>query len=425
VVADTVSEMIDAFVVFERMVSSIRGFQAQLLDQARWASGLGSVGSSRGAASSLGLSAQGMEWRSLRAELAAALRVPERTAENLLGVSEALVHRLPDTLVALTAGEISYRHAQIMVDHTGGLDDETRVALEAASLPYARTLTAAKFERKLRTLRERANPETIRERHVRAVCDREVVLEPGRDGMAWLSAYLPAVDALGAFNRISELAATLQQPSEERTLTQLRADVFRDLLIDGQPGDDGTGGDDGRHDGTAYGITARGITAKVFVTVPVLTLLGRDDLLGHDELPATLDGYGPIDADTARTLAAHAPSFIRLLTHPETGAVLSVGRDSYRVPQDLKNWLQVRDVTCRFPGCSRHAARCEIDHTQDWAHDGQTRHDNLAHLCKSHHILKHKSDWQVAQARDGTGNPTWTSPAGRNYVTEPEIHLRT
>ncbi|MDQ1575380.1 MAG: hypothetical protein QOH55_530, partial [Microbacteriaceae bacterium] len=266
-------------------------------------------------------------------------------------------------------------------------------------------------------LRERSNPETIRERHVRAVCDREVVLEPGRDGMAWLSAYLPAVDALGAFNRISELAATLQQPSEERTLTQLRADVFRDLLIDGQPGDE-----------------AHGITAKVFVTVPVLTLLGRDDLLGHDdlpatlghdELPATLDGYGPIDADTARTLAAHAPSFIRLLTHPETGAVLSVGRDSYRVPQDLKNWLQVRDVTCRFPGCSRHAARCEIDHTQDWAHDGQTRHDNLAHLCKSHHILKHKSDWQVTQARDGTGNLTWTSPAGRNYVTEPEIQMRT
>ncbi|MDQ1576795.1 MAG: hypothetical protein QOH55_1945, partial [Microbacteriaceae bacterium] len=373
VVADTVSEMIDAFVVFERMVSSILGFQAQLLDQARRASGLGSVGSSRGAASSLGSGGQSMELRALRAELAAALRVPERTAENLLGVSEALVHRLPDTLVALTAGEISYRHAQIMVDHTGGLDDETRVALEAASLPYARTLTAAKFERKIRTLRERANPETIRERHVRAVCDREVVLEPGRDGMAWLSAYLPAVDALGAFNRLSELAANLQQPGdpnnpgELRTLTQLRADVFRDLLIDGQPGDDGTGGDDGRHDGTAYGITARGITAKVFVTVPVLTLLGRDDLLGHDELPATLDGYGPIDADTARELAGHAPSFIRLLTHPETGAVLSVGRDSYRVPQDLKNWLQVRDVTCRFPGCSRHAARCEIDHTQDWA----------------------------------------------------------
>jgi hypothetical protein len=400
-VADTVSGMVDAVVDLDRMISSIRGMQAQLLDQARRASGLGSIGTSREAAGG-----RGMELRSLRAELAAALRIPERTAEAQLVVSEALVHDLPATLVALTAGEISYRHAQILVDNTAALDSATRGTLEVAALPYARNLTAAKFERKIRTLRERSNPETIRERHERAASDREVVFAPARDGMAWLSAYLPAVDALGAFTRLTEWASTLQHPDEVRTLTQLRADVFRDLIIDGHV-----------IDGEVVD-AARGVTAKVFVTVPVLTLLGREDL------PATLDGYGPIDADTARMLAGHAPSFIRLLTHPETGAVLSVGRESYRVPQDLKNWLQVRDATCRFPGCSRHAPRCEIDHTLDWAHDGQTRHDNLAHLCKSHHTLKHNTDWQVAQARDGTGNLTWTSPAGRNYTTEPEIRIR-
>jgi hypothetical protein len=223
-------------------------------------------------------------------------------------VSEALVHDLPDTLVALTAGEISYRHAQILVDHTAALDSATRAALEAAALPYARNLTAAKFERKIRTLRERANPESIRERHERAACDREVVFAPARDGMAWLSAYLPAVDALGAFNRISEWASNLQHPTEVRTLTQLCADVFRDLVIDGQvtdgePGDAQPG--DGEPGNALSGNAGRGVTAKVFVTVPVLTLLGREDL------PATLDGYGPIDADTARMLAGHAPSFVR------------------------------------------------------------------------------------------------------------------
>jgi hypothetical protein len=401
VVADTVSGFVDVMVDLDRMISSIRGVQAQVLDQARRASGLGSIGSSRHAANG-----EGMQWRALRAELASALRIPERTAEAQLVVSESLVNDLPDTLAALATGEISYRHAQILVDNTAALDGATRAALETMALPFARNLTAAKFERKIRALRERANPETIRERHERAACDREVVFAPARDGMAWLSAYLPAADALGAFTRLSEWASNLQHPTEVRTLTQLRADVFRDLVIDGQPGD-GLSGNAGR-----------GVIAKVFVTVPVLTLLGREDL------PATLDGYGPIDADTARMLAGHAPSFIRLLTHPETGAVLSVGRESYRVPQDLKNWLEVRDATCRFPGCSRHASRCEIDHTRDWAHDGQTRHDNLAHLCKSHHILKHNTDWQVTQARDGTGNLTWTSPAGRNYTTEPEIRIR-
>ncbi|MDQ1581144.1 MAG: hypothetical protein QOD05_1919 [Microbacteriaceae bacterium] len=410
-VADTVSGMVDAVVDLDRMISSIRGMQAQLLDQARRASGLGSIGTSREAAGG-----RGIELRSLRAELAAALKIPERTAETQLVVSEALVHDLPDTLVALTAGEISYRHAQILVDHAALLDSATRAALEAMALPSARNLTAAKFERKIRSLREHANPDTIRERHERAACDREVVFAPARDGMAWLSAYLPAVDALGAFTRLSEWASNLQHPDEVRTLTQLRADVFRDLVIDGQVIDGQPG--NGQPGNALSGNAGRGVTAKVFVTVPVLTLLGREDL------PATLDGYGPIDADTARMLAGHAPSFVRLLTHPETGAVLSVGRESYRVPQDLKNWLQVRDATCRFPGCSRQVARCEIDHTRDWAHDGQTRHDNLAHLCKSHHTLKHNTDWQVTQARDGTGNLTWTSPAGRNYTTEPEIRIR-
>ncbi len=106
---------------------------------------------------------------------------------------------------------------------------------------------------------------------------------------------------------------------------------------------------------------------KVYVTVPVLTLLG------HSEQPAELDGYGPIDADTARRLAAHAPSFRRILTHPETGAYLSYGRKTYRAPADLAGYLRIRDGGCRFPGCSRRAARSDIDHTTDWAAGGATR----------------------------------------------------
>lgn len=128
-----------------------------------------------------------------------------------------------------------------------------------------------------------------------------------------------------------------------------------------------------------------GIRPTVHVTVPVLTLLGRT------EAPGSLDGYGPIDADTARTLASHAPSFTRLLTHPVTGAVLDVDRTSYRVPSDLRTWLQVRDETCRFPGCTRAAIGCDVDHTDDWAAKrGTTAHDNLAH-----HHLKHDTAWSV------------------------------
>jgi hypothetical protein len=112
---------------------------------------------------------------------------------------------------------------------------------------------------------------------------------------------------------------------------------------------------------------------------------------------------------------------VRLLTHPETGAVLSVGRDRYAVPRDLKLWLRIRDETCRFPGCGRTAAHADIDHTIDWQHDGATRHDNLAHLCEAHHRLKHQTAWRVNQA--GGGALEWRAPSGRVYRTEPATQL--
>jgi len=150
--------------------------------------------------------------------------------------------------------------------------------------------------------------------------------------------------------------------------------------------------------GVADRVSIGDIKPQVAVTVPVMTLLG------HSDEPGDLAGHGPIDADTARRLAAQAPSFLRILTHPETGIVLSVGRDRYAVPADLRSWLRLRDETCRFPGCSRRAQRCDIDHVKDWAHGGATDHHNLIHLCRKHHRLKHTTGWTVStESPDSSG----------------------
>ncbi|WP_156891304.1 HNH endonuclease signature motif containing protein, partial [Agromyces subbeticus] len=131
-----------------------------------------------------------------------------------------------------------------------------------------------------------------------------------------------------------------------------------------------------------------------------------------------LDGYGPIDPDTARRLAANAPSFVRLLTHPITGTVLDLDRTNYRPPADLKRWLQVRDGTCRFPDCNRNATRSDLDHNRDWHADtGPTNHDNLAHLCPLHHHLKHETSWTLRHLPGATLE--WTSPTGRIHRTQP------
>lgn len=155
-----------------------------------------------------------------------------------------------------------------MIDHAGSVPEGIREAFEASLLPQARRLTVSTFDWKARVARERAHPESITARHEASAQDRNVQLRPGRDGMAWLSANLPAHRAQGIFNRLTGMALSLRKPDETRTLTQLKADVFSDLLIEGV---------------TPSGV-GRGIRAKVMVTVPVLTLLRQS------EEPGSLEG---------------------------------------------------------------------------------------------------------------------------------------
>ena len=49
--------------------------------------------------------------------------------------------------------------------------------------------------------------------------------------MAWLSACLPAHQALAGWNRLNALSRAAQGPTEPRTLTQLRTDKFAEAIL--------------------------------------------------------------------------------------------------------------------------------------------------------------------------------------------------
>lgn len=359
--------------------------------------------------------------RAQNAELACALRLPERAVESLLGEARVLQRDLPATLAQLAEGRFSYRHAQVLVDETAGLAEEDRTAVERVALGTASTTTVSRFRRRVRTLRERRDPATMVDRVRAAHEHRELRLDPARDGMAYLTLYTDAVDAAAIFERASAAAARARADGDPRTIAQLRLDLAVDALLErdsalglGRTQLELLGADPEQMlqvQRTELGYFA-GIVPTVVVTVPLQTLLGGDE-------PGLLEGIGPIDAATARRLTAEAPTLHRLLTDPENGAPLSFSRTTYRVPEPLRRWLRLRDGTCRFPMCSAPPGRCDIDHTRDWAaHDGPTDHDNLAHLSRGHHTLKHHGGWRVRQ--DARGNLTWTSHLGREYVTHPD-----
>ncbi|WP_307612655.1 HNH endonuclease signature motif containing protein [Pseudarthrobacter sp. W1I19] len=136
---------------------------------------------------------------------------------------------------------------------------------------------------------------------------------------------------------------------------------------------------------------------------------------------AELEGYGPLDAATARCLAALAPAWYLLFTDGTTGQALGAGRRAYRPPKALRRYLQCRDGTCRFPGCTHRASACEPDHTIEWQDGGTTDPGNLAMLCRRHHALKSIGAWSYRHSSP-SGDLEWRSPLGRHYTTEAADH---
>ncbi|MGM9472869.1 DUF222 domain-containing protein [Pseudarthrobacter sp. YS3] len=372
----------------------------------------------------------------LVAEVACALAVGERTASTLLAESHALTTALPLTLAALTAGAISWQHARVMVDETTNLDAAAVQALEAHFLDPgvenpnrgcpAGELVASRFRHKARIWRERHHPVSIEKRHARSVADRRLEYRPDRDGMAWLSAYLPADQAAGIWNRTTAAARALQGPDEDRTMTQRRADIAANLLLGGDIesnmeasgtavlADGGTGptADTGSgKDGSAAG-RVPSPRAQVLLTVPIMSLLGATDE------PAMLDGYGPIPVTMARRLIADgATSFHRVLIDPRDGAPLEIGRTSYPVTKAQRQWLRLRDGKCPFPGCHNQSLDNEADHLLAWGKGGTTGISNLAQPCPKHHKLRHTGGWEPGPATKDHP-PGWTSPTGRHYASE-------
>lgn len=428
--------------------------------------------------------------RSGIAEVACALQVSEGAAHVLLKRSENFARHLAPTARAMREGGISATAGMLIADEISeyadmlpsAVDEATADRLTAAITATetgllscaSRGRTKAELEARARRIRECWHPSTFAEREQAARWDRCVRVRPGGDGMARLTALLPAAVAWRIDGRLSTVARTLATAAPAGipdagglvddvtppTIMQLRADVLADLLTGLALPEVGDIPSRGRVEGASttgelaeemshQAVAARGGAARAGVAgepVPqVLLTVSADTLLGGDE-PGQLGAFGPIAAADARDLAARAASFMVGVTadRPVGGTgptdddagtvsvipVLTTTGAQYRLPAALRRALAVRDGTCRFPGCRRSAARCDADHVIAWADGGSSTPGNLAHLCRKHHVLKHHSAWSVSAGPpgnatgqfppDATTHLTWTSPTGRRYITEPD-----
>ena len=342
---------------------------------------------------------------------------------------------LSTTHEALAQGLITEPVARLMADAMDGLSFEQMARVEAMVLPrlvrhidpITREGAPAGYsyaKEQLTRALNRVAPERAKEKHARAMAKRGVkirILE--EDGLAQISLWTTKVQGISFYERINEMAEASvaeerqavqdagHDPASVRTINQCRADVLVELVLNaGNITSNGKGQQGEATHETATAVIGCGNSSA---RVSVGLLIDLPTLLALRDNPAELPGYGPLDPELARALAADN-EWRRFLHDPITGQILDLGHTKYEPSRKLREFIHARDPKCTYPGCNHQARRSQLDHITPWPQGPTDRH-NLHPLCVHHHNLKTHGNWQVTRDHD-SGETTWTSPRGLRAI---------
>jgi len=289
------------------------------------------------------------------AQVALARRDSPHRGGRHLGLARALVREMPHTLAALEAGRISEWRATILVRETAVLTVGDRAAVDvevagdATRLSVLEQLGDRALAARVKQVAYRLHPRSVVERSRRAMDERCVTIRPAPDTMAYLTALLPARDAIAAHVALGRAAEAARNVGDPRGRGQLMADTLTDsltgLLTVGPP----AGSVRPRAPGAGAFGTAGGWAAELAATtwessgdsttpgaapsppaapstprsrrgdVAVRLVMTDRALLDADDEPAHLDGYGVLPAAWARDLVVSTLGSSRAETTGGTG----------------------------------------------------------------------------------------------------------
>jgi hypothetical protein len=333
--------------------------------------------------------------RSAATEIRAALRLTRRAADSELELALDTRQRLPRVWEALDRGEVDVRRARVIASSTGHLSEQVARRVADRIVDEAPGLTTGQLRARIAKLCLEVDPEDAEKRYAEAVEDRRVVLEANPAGTANLRGLdLPPDRAVAISRRINRLAHQLKTQLEPRSMDQLRADIFLDLL-----------------EGANSAASPRVGRGVVDIQVDLETLMNLSESGGE------LAGYGPVVADIARQVTdRQSDSEWRFtVTHPDSGLPVHNGVTRRRPATGQRRHVETRDRTCVFPGCRMPAVNCDLDHRIPWSEGGPTDVDLLAPLCRHDHGNRHHCGWSYR--RLSKGDYEWTSRLGHRYTT--------
>ena len=387
VLPDDESALVKRIAELERLKCAAAAGQARAaaaLDAAR-----------RGAEAEAGMPAA-RRGRGVASEIALARRDSPARGGRHLGFAKALVHEMPHTLAALEAGVLSEWRATLIVRESACLAVADRRALDAELCGDPAGLDGkgdAWVTAQAKAIAYRLDPRAVVDRAAHAEKDRTVTIRPAPDTMTYVTALLPVAQGVSVY-------AALRRAADTCCDGRSRGQVMADTLVER--------------------VTGRDAAAPTPIAVNLV--LTDETLLGGDNTPGDIDGYGPIPAAVARGLVLGAvtdgrarATLRRLYAHPRSGALVAMESRARLFPRGLATFIGLRDQRCRTPYCD--APIRHRDHAQPWADGGPTTATNALGSCECCNYTKEADGWRVTTSVDENHTHTaeFTTPTGHVY----------
>ncbi|WP_082902397.1 HNH endonuclease signature motif containing protein [Mycobacterium adipatum] len=410
-------------------------------------------------------------WAWAQAAVAAACNLSPRAASKQMRIAQALRDRLPRTAALLASGTVSATVIDAITWRTHLVEDPDALALIDAAIAGEAGEYGAHSEKALITAVdvwvEKFDPDAV-VRSRRAAKDLYVEFGDKDDpnGVASFWGRLRVTDTKILEQRLNDLADTVC-PNDPRRRGELRAAALAALGAVG-PALERLTCACGNPDCEGSGKDPRAGAVTIYVLADQIPAAGHDTpqqgvpgAAGSPESEPAETGAEPkttsetvpeSGGDTAEPAAQSDPAAPAAAPQPAApaachpspavmldGAIIPAhllaeliaagatikpladiadlpAEPRYRPSTALTAFVRMRAMTCSFPGCSRAAHRCDLDHLTPWP-AGATHPGNLGPLCRLHHLLKTFGGWTPTVQPDGTIH--WTAPTGHTYSKAP------
>jgi hypothetical protein len=337
-------------------------------------------------------------------QIALARRESPTRGSRHLGVAKALLHEMPHTMAALTAGELSEWRATLVVQATAVLDVDASREVDARLAGRLGKLSDRQVRAAAAAIAYELDPRSVVDRAAYAVSQRRVSLRPAPDTMAYLTALLPGPQAVAVFAALHSSAGSARGAGDLRSSDQVKADTLVERVT--------------------------GQSSAAAVPVEIGLVMTDVTLLAGDHTPAVLLGYGPVPASVARDLASgedarcsevqggssEARAWVRrLYADPVTSSIVDGDRRRRLFPAHVRRLVVARDQWCRTPWCG--APIRHVDHAVAHGRGGLTELDNAQGLCERCNHAKEALGWTTQVTTDGLGHAvvTTTTSAGLSH----------